>query len=249
MPAAFKCPILVDFLSLKDSRSFPTMFLYDCDVLTTLASLRSLICQWTDIRSTKSLYFKRNPHYCQLDESGRMYLNTATNFTVPFEKSTACLNRFTLLEHGQTWEEFISTSYSGVAKFRLKNGICVAFTYKVYAQSRDQPIDIIVRTEQAVQTEVEFHFINCFFTKKKLWRYSMYRNRTFLEEELNSDDLWNKLSPEKQTKLLDALENRLPEFLVRIGNGIECVDQVNIVSPVENESVWVTPRNNFEPLY
>ncbi|EFP02309.1 hypothetical protein CRE_01020 [Caenorhabditis remanei] len=244
MPPVFQCPILTDFLMLKSSECNPEKFLQDVDVFTTLSSIRSLICQWVNYYGPK-----KNPHYCQMDEQGRVFLNTGTNYTVPFERSTAFLNRFSILEHGQTWDEFIATSYSGLAKIRLKNGIRLAFTYKMYAQSENQPVDIVVRQSFSFQKEIDFHFLNCFLTKKKIWRFEMSRNTSTFQESFGSEDLWNLMSIEKQLKIIDCFENRLPEFLIDVAYGIESEDAVNMIHSVASSCIHMSQKPNLESLY
>ncbi|UMM23007.1 hypothetical protein L5515_003934 [Caenorhabditis briggsae] len=249
MPPIFPCPILTDFLMLKDSTCNPSKFLDDVDVFTTLSSIRSLVCQWVNYNGPKSLFFKKNPHFCHMDNQGRVYLNTGTNYTVPYERSTSFLNRFTILEHGQTWDEFIATSYSGLAKIRLKNGMRVAFTYKMYSQSDSQPVDIVIRSAGSFQKEIEFHFMNCLLTEKKIWRYEFYRKTTIFRESLSAEDLWNRMPPEQQLKVVDCFESRLPDFLLEVAYGIESEDVVNVIRSVINYYVHMTKKPDLETLY
>lgn len=249
MPPDFPCPILTDFLMLKSSSCNPSKFLHDVDVFTTLSSIRSLICQWIDYYGAKSFFFRKNPHYCHMDKQGRVFLNSATNYTVPFERSTTFLNRFTILEHGQTWDEFIATSYSGLAKIRLKNGIRLAFTYKMYAQLENQPVDIVIRSDFNFQKEIVFHFLNCLLTKKKIRRYNIRHNTTIFRESLESEDLWKLLPTEKQTRIVDCFENRFPDFLLDVAYGIESEDVVNVIRSVTSSWIRLVKKPDLETLY
>uniref|UniRef100_A0A1I7T398 FBA_2 domain-containing protein n=2 Tax=Caenorhabditis tropicalis TaxID=1561998 RepID=A0A1I7T398_9PELO len=249
MPLNYGCPILTDFLMLKNSDCNPLIFLYDVDVFTTISSIRSLIYQWINDYGPKSLFFKKNLHYCHRDHQGRVFLNAGTHFTVPFERSTSFLNRFTILDHGQTWEEFVTTSYSGLAKMELKNGIRVAFTYKMYAQSDNQPIDIIIRSESSFRKEIDFHFLNCFLTKKKLWRYECHKNSTVFKESTNAKDLWNRLTKSQQMKITDCFANRLPEFLIDVAYGIESEEVVNVIRSVTSSEIEMIEKPYLDTLY
>ncbi|CAC70128.1 uncharacterized protein CELE_Y66D12A.3 [Caenorhabditis elegans] len=253
MPPNFQCPILTDFVMLKNSPCNPTEFLHDVEVFTTLSALRSVICQWTNFWGPKSQFFKKNLHFCHMDAQGRVFLNTGTNYTVPYERSTSFLNRFTILEHGQTWDQFIATSYSGLAKIRLKNGVRVAFTYKMYAQFQNEPVDIIIRSASSFQREIDFHFLNCLLTRKKLWRYDYFRTRgqisTKFQESVGVDELWNRMSAGKQAKILNCFENRLPEFLIDVAFGIESEEVVNIIDSVNSPVVRLTEKPILDSLY
>ena len=77
----------------------------------------------------------------------------------------------------------------------------------------------------------------------------MSRNTSTFQESFGCEDLWNLMSIEKQLKIIDCFENRLPEFLIDVAYGIESEDAVNMIHSVASSCIHMSQKPNLESLY